>query len=153
MTVYLSLGANRGDRAAGLAAALAALPRHGIRVERVSAIRETRPEGATGRRAFLNCAVEASTDLLPRVLLGRLRAIEHSLGRRRLDRGRATPRPVDLDLIFYGRARIATATLTVPHPRFARRRFVLDGLAELAPRGRAPGSGLTLRQARCLLMG
>ena len=80
-------------------------------------------------------------------MLGRLRRIEHALGRRRPVPGhKKRPRRADLDLILYGRARIQTPPLTVPHPRFATRRFVLDGLAELVPTRRAPGSPLTMKQ-------
>lgn len=147
MTVYIALGSNVGDRAAHLHAALAALKAQGVRVCRISRFRRTTPVGATGRASYLNAVAEADTDLLPQVVLGRLRRVEHALGRRRPAPGRKkTPRRADLDLILYGRARIQTSQLTVPHPRFAARRFVLDGLAELAPTLRAPGSPLTMTQ-------
>lgn len=150
MTVYIALGSNVGDRAAHLQAALtklAALPAPGVKVSGVSRFARTAPVGATGHGWYLNAVARAETDLLPQVLLGRLRRIEHALGRRRPAPGRKkTPRRVDLDLILYGRARIQTPQLTVPHPRFAARRFVLDGLAELAPTLHAPGSPLTMAQ-------
>jgi len=149
LTVYIALGSNVGDRAAQLHAALAklaALPAPAVTVRRVSRFRRTAPVEATGRGWYLNAVAQAETDLLPQVLLGRLRRIEHALGRRRAPGRKKTPRRVDLDLILYGQARIHTPPLTVPHPRFAARRFVLDGLAELAPTLHAPGSPLTMAQ-------
>ncbi|MGH9482008.1 MAG: 2-amino-4-hydroxy-6-hydroxymethyldihydropteridine diphosphokinase [Terriglobales bacterium] len=147
MTVYLALGSNRGDRAAHLEAGLAALAGVGVELERVSSIRQTAPAGATGRRWFLNGVSRGQTRLLPKVLWRRLRRIEQEHGRHRT--GRATkkgPRTLDLDLILYGRARIRTPELTVPHARFATRSFVVTGLAELDPGLRAPRSSISARR-------
>jgi 2-amino-4-hydroxy-6-hydroxymethyldihydropteridine diphosphokinase len=117
-------------------------------VRRVSAFRETRPVGTTGRRPFVNAVAEAETSLPPRALVRRLLAIERARRRWRLSpRRRKTPRVLDLDLILYGRTRLRTPELTVPHPRFAERGFVLQGLAELSPALRAPGSAVSMRTA------
>lgn len=143
MIAIIALGSNRGDRAAELRAAVAAMARAGMRVAQVSRLLETRPQGATGRRWFVNAVAQVETDLLPRVLLRRLRAIELRQGRGRAGwPGKNTPRRLDLDLLFYGRARIHTPELEVPHPRWREREFVLQGLRELSalPGGRgAPG--------------
>ena len=149
MTVYLALGANRGDRAAQLRQALQALPALGVRVLRVSALRATAPVGpATGRGRFLNGVAQAQTRMPPQVLLRRLRRLERRQGRHRgAPPAKKTPRTLDLDVVLYGRARIRTPDLTVPHPRFLQRRFVLAGMAELAPRLHAPGNARSMRQA------
>ncbi|MGH9415794.1 MAG: 2-amino-4-hydroxy-6-hydroxymethyldihydropteridine diphosphokinase [Terriglobales bacterium] len=147
MRAYVALGSNRGDRARNLARALDAMPAAAISVRRLSAVEETQPVGATGRRRFLNAVAEVSTGLSPRVLLRRLRQIERRLGRH-AGGGRNRPRTVDLDLLLYGRARVGGRELALPHPRFAQRGFVLDGLAELAPSLRAPGSSRSMRQLR-----
>lgn len=148
MKLVLALGSNQGDRAAHFVRALRALEAAGVRVKRVSPFLETAPVGANGRRHFLNAVAEAETALLPRPLLGRLRRIERASGRRRGPQyaGRKPPRPLDLDLILYGRARIATPELTVPHPGYARRGFVLAPLAAIAPNLRPPGQPYTARQ-------
>ena len=137
MTVYLSLGSNRGDREAHLLSAVADLAAGGVHVISVSPMWETRPVAATGRRLYLNCAVSAETDLPPRLLLRRMRQIERRHGRHGHHRGNP-PRTLDMDLIFYGRTCISTRELQVPHPRFARRRFVLAPLAGIASRLRPP---------------
>ena len=138
--VYLSLGSNLGDRRAYLAQALEEMRAAGIRVERVSSLYETEPVGSPGHRPqggwFLNCAVEAQTELMPRQLLRRLRRIEQRLGRKRS--GRNSPRTVDLDILLYEDRVMNTAELALPHPRLAERRFVLVPLAELAPGLRHP---------------
>ncbi|HXR96654.1 MAG TPA: 2-amino-4-hydroxy-6-hydroxymethyldihydropteridine diphosphokinase [Terriglobales bacterium] len=134
MTVYLSLGSNRGEKRAHLARALAALPAAGLQVRAVSRIRATRPRSATGRALFLNCVVKAETRLLPHTLLRRLRRIESALGRHRghsASRGPRTPRTVDIDIVAYSGTRVATRDLTLPHPRYREREFVLTSLAEL----------------------
>jgi len=54
------------------------------------------------------------------------------------------PRTIDLDLLLYGDAVIEEPGLTVPHPRFRDRRFVLEPLAEVAPDWVDPVTGLTI---------
>jgi 2-amino-4-hydroxy-6-hydroxymethyldihydropteridine diphosphokinase len=88
--------------------------------------------------------VEAETELFPKQLLARLQKIELDLGRRRTrPKG---PRPIDIDILLYGRSAIESAELTVPHPRLADRRFVLEPLAELAPELRHPVNQRTIRE-------
>ena len=129
--VYIGLGANVGDRRANLGRAvelLAADP--GIDVIAVSSLRETDPVGYTEQPRFLNGALAAETSLPPRALLERLLEVERELGRHRTG-PRHGPRTIDLDLLLYGDATIDEPGLTVPHPRLAERRFVLEPLAEL----------------------
>jgi 2-amino-4-hydroxy-6-hydroxymethyldihydropteridine diphosphokinase len=75
-------------------------------------------------------------------LLEALLALESARGRTRP--ARLAPRTLDLDLILYGRAVIDTPTLTVPHPRFRERAFVLQPLAEIAPDWIDPVTGRTV---------
>lgn len=151
--VYLGMGANRGHRAATLRAAVEALPGIGVRVRRVSPLVETAPAGMHARARFLNSVVEAETDLLPGVLLRRLHELERRFGRHRGGRGRPpAPRPLDLDLLVYGRARIETPHLVVPHPRARQREFVLAPWCALAPALRLPGDARCLRRWRARLM-
>lgn len=136
--VYLSLGSNLGDRLLHLRDAIQRLPQAGIAVTRISSVFETEPVGVRRQPWFLNCVVEASTDVLPRRLMKQLLDLEFSLGRRRHTAAPMGPRTIDLDLILYGSSRIDTPDLTVPHPRYRQRRFVLAGLAELVPDLRDP---------------
>ena len=130
-TVYLSLGSNLGDREATLGAAIAALLPAGVRVGQVSSIYETEPVDFLEQPWFLNCVVEAETEMEPHALLQSLRAIESQLGsQKEFAKG---PRKLDLDILLYDGETIATPDLQIPHPRMLQRRFVLAPLAEIAP--------------------
>jgi 2-amino-4-hydroxy-6-hydroxymethyldihydropteridine diphosphokinase len=128
---FIGLGSNLGDREGNLRAALARLAELGE--VRASSFRETDPVGVTDQPKFLNAAAELSTDLPARDLLDALLAIERDLGRDRAREERWGPRTLDLDLLLYGDDVIDEPGLTVPHPRLAERRFVLEPLHELAP--------------------
>jgi 2-amino-4-hydroxy-6-hydroxymethyldihydropteridine diphosphokinase len=134
--IYLSLGSNLGDRAANLERAIDALPGIGVRVLRRSFIYETEPVDFLDQPWFLNCVVEAKTQLAPRHLLEGLQTIEQLLGSKKLvPRG---PRIIDLNIIFYEAEVVHEAGLEIPHPRMAERRFVLVPLNELSPEFRHP---------------
>jgi 2-amino-4-hydroxy-6-hydroxymethyldihydropteridine diphosphokinase len=140
-TVYLALGSNIGDREASLRDAVQRLEGSEIRVRRRSSLYETAPQELLDQPWFLNAVVEVETDLFPMQLLARVHEIERAMGRRRVTpKG---PRNIDIDILFYRRAVIATAALEVPHPRIAQRRFVLEPLAEIAPDFRHPVTGKT----------
>jgi 2-amino-4-hydroxy-6-hydroxymethyldihydropteridine diphosphokinase len=135
------LGANLGDRERTLRAALDLLAREqGIEVLAISRFRETDPVGFEQQPRFVNGAAKVRTTLGPRALLERLLAVEQALGRTRAG-PRFGPRTIDLDLLVYGEDVIDEPGLTVPHPRLAERRFVLEPLADLDPGLEVPGYG------------
>jgi 2-amino-4-hydroxy-6-hydroxymethyldihydropteridine diphosphokinase len=143
VTAYISLGANLGDPAANLAAALEALNRlPGVRVGAVSGIFRTEPLGFADQPFFLNAAA-ALHCAPPRDALGLLDDLlrtEARLGRVRLPSGqRFGPRPIDLDLLLFGNQVMNTVRLVLPHPRMAERAFVLIPLSEIAPDLILPG--------------
>jgi 2-amino-4-hydroxy-6-hydroxymethyldihydropteridine diphosphokinase len=141
-TTYLSLGSNLGDREKNLRDAIAELPGAGAQVRRVSSLYETEPVDFTEQPWFLNCAVEAETELPALDLLRSLRAIELRLGsKKEFAKG---PRLLDIDVLLYGGAMIDTPELQVPHPRMTQRRFVLAPLAELASELRHPSWNATV---------
>jgi 2-amino-4-hydroxy-6-hydroxymethyldihydropteridine diphosphokinase len=130
--VFLSLGTNLGDRLANLRAALVALrAAPGIRLLTQSRIYETPAWGYEDQPPFLNMAVEAETDLEPRLLLTRLKSLEADLGR--IPTFHWGPRLIDIDILFYGDLVLNTPELVIPHPRLQERAFVLVPLADLAP--------------------
>lgn len=142
--VYLSLGSNVGARSENLQAAIAALPAAGLKVGRVSSFYETEPVDYLDQAWFLNCVVEAETQLPPLKLLQHLRGIESQMGSKKvIAKG---PRLIDIDILLYGQARIDTAELQVPHPRMTQRRFVLVPLAEIAAGVRHPSWLGTVQQ-------
>jgi 2-amino-4-hydroxy-6-hydroxymethyldihydropteridine diphosphokinase len=142
--VAISLGSNLGNRAEHLEYAIHTLSRE-LGDIKVSPIITTEPvEVAPGQPSYLNGAVVGVTRLSARALLDRLMEIER-------EQGRARPYPMaartlDLDLILYGEDVIDEEGLTVPHPRFRGRAFVLTPLAAIAPEMVDPVSGLTVRE-------
>ena len=129
-TVYLSLGSNLGDRQANLRNAIGRLLELGD-VAEVSSLYETEPVEVIDQPWFLNCAVAVRTDFTPREFLAGILVIEKSMARVRTQpKG---PRVIDIDILLFGAQTINTPQLTVPHPRMAERRFVLEPLAEIAP--------------------
>ena len=131
VTAYVALGANLGDaRAAVLQAfeALACWP--AIQVTGRSALYRTAPHEAQGPD-FINAVARINTRLTAPDVLDALQAIEHRAGRVRPYVN--APRSLDLDLLFYGDACIHSPRLTLPHPRWRERAFVLVPLAEVWP--------------------
>jgi len=147
--VFLGLGSNLGDREAALEGALERLAVRGFRVTRRSSLWLTEPVGGPPQGWFLNAVAEGETALRPEALLEACLATEREMGRVRAERN--GPRTIDVDILFFGDERCASPGLVIPHPRLHERRFVLEPLAEIAPRFVHPALGLTVREmlARC----
>jgi len=130
---YIALGSNLGDRELNLLRAVAEIGRlPDSKVTGLSAFYETSPVGDIDQPLFYNAVLRLHTALLPHVLLERLLSIEADIfGRTRT--GRLAARRMDLDLLLHGGAAISDERLTVPHPRMAVRRFVLQPLCDIAP--------------------
>jgi len=137
---YVALGANIGAPVQHLRAAvvdLAALP--GTRVVARSSLYRSAPVGLVDQPDFINAVVAIDTRLEALPLLHALLAIEARHGRVRSVPN--APRTLDLDLLMHGDAIMASAELTLPHPRMHERAFVLLPLLEIAPDVLLPGLG------------
>ncbi len=135
---YLGLGSNVGDRRAQLSAAVAALPRYGVRVLASSSTYETEPVGEIlDQPDFLNACLRIATAHDPEALLGACKAVERELGR---EAGgvRHAPRPIDVDVLLLGDLTFASDRLRLPHAEVTSRRFVLVPLLELDPQLATP---------------
>ncbi len=169
---YVGLGANVGDAEGTLAeavGALATLP--GVRLRGVSRLYVTTPVGVTDQPDFRNAVVALDVPAGPdpatgaTALLAALKGLERDFGRRR--RRRWGPRELDLDLLVFGRARLAidrppqarsveaeadpakaARLLEVPHRDAGERLFVLAPLADLAPGLVPPGWHRTVETRR-----
>jgi 2-amino-4-hydroxy-6-hydroxymethyldihydropteridine diphosphokinase len=130
---YLGLGSNIGDTRAHLAAAIAALPRHGVRVLACSSLYETEPVGLVLDQAdFLNACLRVETELGPEALLHACKAVEREVGRA-AGGPRHGPRVIDVDLLLLDELEYSSGRLTLPHAETGSRRFVLVPLLELDP--------------------
>jgi 2-amino-4-hydroxy-6-hydroxymethyldihydropteridine diphosphokinase len=131
--VYIGIGSNLGDRKANSLEAIdrvSKLP--GTRVVRASSLYESEPLG-DAKTWFVNSVIEIETELSPDDLLRRLKAIEKSMGRKRVTGKRWGSRVIDLDILLSNQDVVEKRSLKIPHPEMHKRRFVLLPLAELAP--------------------
>lgn len=139
----VALGSNVGDRLRRLRRARRALDRlPGTRVLAASGVYESAPVGPGRQRPYLNAVVALRTALKPLTLLVELKRLEAAAGRR--PGRRWGPRPLDLDILSYGRVRMRTALLTLPHPLAGRRAFVTVPVADLAGRRPPPSEDVQL---------
>ncbi len=148
----IAFGANLGSRAATWEAAQRELAAAGLEIEAASRLHSTAAVGGpAGQPDYLNAALVARTDLEPRAVLDLLREVESGLGRTRAVRWE--PRVVDLDLLLFDDRICDVAGLTLPHPRMAWRRFVLEPAAEIASDWRHPVINATLGELARRLRG
>jgi len=148
--IGIALGSNLGDRSAELDAAISFLRllsqnnqvRESPRIETVPV------DCPPGSPSFLNAVAEIEVDrhkLPPRDLMNHLRDFELACGRLPV-RDINAPRPLDLDIIYYGDEIVHEADLIIPHPRATTRRFVLEPLAYLHPDLVLPGQTKTIAE-------
>ncbi len=125
----VALGTNLGDRVAYLKLAVEEL---GSGIIGQSQVFETAPIGGPDNQgAYLNMVVAVETSLDPFAMLRRCQRIESLALRQRVVHW--GPRTLDVDLLFFDDITISSPELTIPHPRYGERRFVLTPLAEVAP--------------------
>lgn len=176
--VYLGLGSNVGNRPRNLGAGLRALREAGVALGRASSLYLTEPVGDPQDPWYVNCVVALRDSPPADELLEACLAAERRAGRRPLpstpprDPAASTPpsspaasgsscgpaastppRELDVDLLLYGDLERDDPGLTVPHPRMHRRRFVLQPLAEIAPRARHPRRDRSVREMLADLAG
>jgi len=130
----LGLGGNLGDARDTLDRAVTRLcDGTEIRLTARSSDYATPPWGVEDQPPFVNLCIAVATTLAPLPLLERAQAVERGFGRDRARERRWGPRTVDIDILAYDELALATAELTLPHPRLFERAFVLVPLAEIVP--------------------
>lgn len=144
----LALGANLGDRASTLRAAVADLDAEpGIEVTRVSSLVETvalRTDGwDDSAPRYLNAVALVRTSLDADALLAAAHRVEADHGRRRGEAGAArwADRTIDIDIVDLDGETLETPGLTLPHPQAAARRFVLEPWLEVDADAVLPHAG------------
>lgn len=144
MNVFLNIGSNLGNRRVNLSRAVAAIEKEFGYFELSSSV-ESAPWGYDSPYGYLNVGMMVLSDLPPLEILHRLQAIERRLNPspHRNPDGSYADRLVDIDIIAIDTLTLDTPELTLPHPRMAERRFVLEPLLELAPGWIHPVLGLS----------
>lgn len=141
--IGLSLGSNLGDKVTNIRAAAEKLIHFDdTRLVGKSALYETEPVDVREEfqhLKFLNSVMIVASTASADEWLKRIGQVETELGRVRDADDKNVPRPVDVDIIFYGDQLIGSGGLVVPHPRWAERRFVVQPLADLQPERILPG--------------
>jgi len=131
VSAYVALGANLGDAALAVQQAMlaiAALPH--THMQQASPLLSSAPLDADGP-VYVNAVAHIRTGLNAVDLLSALQCLENAAGRTR--QYHHAPRTLDLDVLFYGDAQMQSAFLTLPHPRWQERAFVLLPLQVVCP--------------------
>lgn len=130
-TAFLAFGSNVGKASDNINAAIKALGSvPDVSVEKVSSYFITKPWGYKNQNDFVNACARLKVNISPEALLGVCLGIEAAMGRERKNKN--GPRIIDIDLIIYEDAVRNTSELTLPHPRYSERDFVLVPLMEVA---------------------
>lgn len=153
----IALGSNvrhhrHGDPRGVLLAALRELDGRDITVEAAAPIHGSAPLGPS-KRKYANSAALIGSSLPPPALLERLKNIERQFGRRPGQRWAA--RVLDLDIVLWDGGQWRSTKLTLPHPAFRERSFVLGPATAIAPHWRDPITKLSIlhlctRLTRCM---
>jgi 2-amino-4-hydroxy-6-hydroxymethyldihydropteridine diphosphokinase len=151
VNAYLGIGANLGPRERSVLGAMRRLDGvDGLTVVRSSSLYESEAEGMGEAPPFVNAVTQVHTLLSPGDLLNRVKTIERAMGRRG---GHNRPREIDIDLVACGDRVVDTPGLTLPHPRFYERSFVVVPLQEIAPRFVCPRTGRSIGELAARLTG
>ncbi|KGI59697.1 2-amino-4-hydroxy-6-hydroxymethyldihydropteridine diphosphokinase [Prevotella sp. DNF00663] len=130
--VYLSLGANIGNRKRMMHDAIVLLEERVGTVLRSSSLLETEPWGFSSPNKFINMCVCIDTPLSPRQLLRVTQQIERDLGRmEKTDGDNYTDRIIDIDILLYDQLHVDESDLKIPHPLMEQREFVMIPLREI----------------------
>ncbi|MBN2857762.1 MAG: 2-amino-4-hydroxy-6-hydroxymethyldihydropteridine diphosphokinase [Candidatus Delongbacteria bacterium] len=140
--ILLSIGSNMGDSRKNIENAVRALKEKAFLTEKVSSIYVTEPVHFKDQDDFLNIAVSGRFDGEPGELLSVISSIEDSMERVRVLK--YGPRTIDIDIILAGDMMIRSTDLTVPHPEYKSRKFVLVPACEIEPELKDPLTGKTI---------
>lgn len=147
--VYLALGSNLGDKQKNIEEALDKIEERIGNITSLSAFHLTAPVGFQSENIFVNCVCEVATTIEIQRLFAITQDIEKEIGRTEKSiNGQYADRKIDIDLILAGDTIINTPELTIPHPRFHTRSFVVEPLYEIAPDVIHPVLGKSIREIR-----
>jgi 2-amino-4-hydroxy-6-hydroxymethyldihydropteridine diphosphokinase len=132
--VYLGLGSNLGQKEKFIRLAISEIEKQIGHIEALSAFYESAPWGFESQNLFMNACVAIETTLSPYECLHAIESIESSFGRIKKASEGYMDRTIDIDILFYDQLILQEENLTIPHPLLHQRLFVLNPLAEIAPK-------------------
>ena len=144
-TIYLSLGSNQGGRLFYLQQSCDAIARVVGVIQNISPIYKSESWGFNGNE-FYNICISLNTGFNANEVLNKLQIIESELGREKQNSNDYQNRIIDIDILYYSSEVINTKHLTTPHPHIQNRKFVLQPLADIAPKFTDPISGKSISE-------
>ncbi|MFO8054081.1 MAG: 2-amino-4-hydroxy-6-hydroxymethyldihydropteridine diphosphokinase [Bacteroidales bacterium] len=132
-TTYIIAGSNIAPRITFIKSAAKIILAQGLEISHASSYYESSPWGFQSGTNFLNRVFEIKTTLQPHALLKSILETEKKLGRKKHHKPGYHSRSIDLDILFYDELIIDDHDLTLPHPKIAERKFVLEPLHEIIP--------------------
>jgi 2-amino-4-hydroxy-6-hydroxymethyldihydropteridine diphosphokinase len=148
-SVFLSLGSNLGDKEKNIKIAYNKIEKQIGEIKSSSAFFYSSPVGFTSDNCFVNSACEVLSEMSIYKLFAITQGIEKEIGRvEKSLRNEYSDRIIDIDIIMAGNMIIDTPELTIPHPRFHEREFVLIPLSEIAPNVVHPILKMSIRELK-----
>ena len=144
-TVYFSLGSNLGDRYSNLSECVSLIENNVAEIKSLSSIYKNSAQGFIGDY-FYNCCVKVSTSYKPHELIDIILSIEKTMGRKIRNTQKYESRKIDIDIILYDDLIIEEKNLTIPHPRYTQRIFVLVPLLEIDNKLVDPKSKIMIKE-------
>jgi 2-amino-4-hydroxy-6-hydroxymethyldihydropteridine diphosphokinase len=144
--VFIALGSNLGNREENINKAIEVINSTIGKVIKQAKNIETEPVDMSNSNLFINTCIEVQTSLNVEYLLEELKNIEINLGRPSNSKGKNESRTIDLDIIFYNQIIYSSENLSIPHPNYHKRDFVLLPMLELDNHFIDPKTKITLKQ-------
>ncbi len=132
--IFFSLGSNLGDKQKNIETAYERIEERIGNIVSRSAFFISEPQGFQSDNLFVNTVCEVHTSLDYISAFSITQSIEKEIGRvEKSENLNYTDRIIDIDMLLVDGLVINTPHLTIPHPRFHLRDFVLAPLCEIAP--------------------
>tara|TARA_B100000579_G_C22843748_1_gene863135 strand:+ start:858 stop:1358 length:501 start_codon:yes stop_codon:yes gene_type:complete len=143
-SIFLSIGSNLGSRFNNIKKCIRKIEEvEGITLISCSRIYETKPMYNLEQPEFLNLVIKIKSSIKPNELLMIFKRIESFLGRD-LNAPANSSRIIDIDILTYGKLKIDTKNLNIPHKKIQDRLFVLKPWTDIEPNYKLPQSNKTI---------